>query len=294
MPAYRFCRTDDIQLLTDAVNACYVVHFPGQAALSSSDFKREIRELDVWCSSCMVASSDGDPIGVVIGAKREEETLIHRIAVHPDFMRRGHSQHLLESLGQKLAVLGPPLIVAEVPDDLSGAPNLFEALGYEAKERFADFRLSKPLAPSPATGEVSEVGLDDLLRYGALDTSITRSWERALKTLQNRKDQLRGLAIASDTRVEAFVLFRDVAEEGRREFVALGAADQGQDEQKSRVDPRLLLEIVIRVACQAGSLGVTIPRVSTEEIDWNHLESMGFEQVRTYTRYSAVPDSRTQ
>ena len=50
MPAYRFCRTDDISLLVDAVNACYGVHFPDQGALSTHDFKREIRELNVWAS----------------------------------------------------------------------------------------------------------------------------------------------------------------------------------------------------------------------------------------------------
>ncbi|MCH8133555.1 MAG: phosphate acyltransferase PlsX [Myxococcales bacterium] len=200
MPAYRFCRTDDIQLLTDAVNACCVVHCPNQAALSSVDFKREIRELNVWSSSCMVASNDGDPIAVVTGAKRERETLVHRIGVHPGFMRRGHAQHLLESLGQKLAVLGPPRLVAEVPEDLPAVRRLFESVGYQAEERFADFSLSKPLAASRAAGEVTEAGLDDLLRYGSLDPSVPRSWERALETLQNRKDQLEGLAIESDAK----------------------------------------------------------------------------------------------
>jgi GNAT superfamily N-acetyltransferase len=291
MTAYRFCRTDDIELLTEAVNACYVVHFPDQATLSSAIFKTEIRELDVWCSSCMVASADGKPIAVVIGAKRAHGTLIHRIAVHPGSMRHGHATHLLESLGQKLAVLGPPLMVAEVPDGLAGAAELFASLGFEARERFADFRLSKRLEPSPAAGEVSEASLDDLLRCGALDPAITRSWERALETLRNRKEQLRGLAIASDTRVEAHALFRDLVEEGRREIVALGAADQGKD---GRVDSSLLLEIVLRAASQAGSLDVTIPKVSPEEIAWTRLESMGFAQIRTYSRYCAVPDSRTR
>ena len=91
MPAYRFCRSDDIALLTDALNACYVVHFPDQDPLSTGDFKREIRELNVWSSSCMVVSADRDPIGVVTGAKRERETLIHRIGVHPNFLRQGHA-----------------------------------------------------------------------------------------------------------------------------------------------------------------------------------------------------------
>ncbi len=283
MPAYRFCRSDDIALLTDALNACYVVHFPDQEPLSTADFMREIRELNVWSSSCMVASADRDPIAVVTGAKRERETLIHRIGVHPDFLRQGHARHLLGSLSQKLAVLGPPRLVAEVPEDLPVVRSLFEAVGYRAEQRFADFTLAKPLAPPAATGEVSPASLDDLLRYQALDPSLSRSWERALETLQNRKDQIRGLAIASDTRVEACVLFRDLLQLGRREIVGLGGADVG-----------VLLEIVLRVACQAGSMAVTIPRISSEEISWDRLESMGFHRQRTYTRYVGIPDSNTQ
>ncbi len=279
MPAYRFCRSDDIALLTDALNACYVVHLRDRDPMSSADFKREIRELNVWSSSCMVASDDRDPIAVVTGAKRERETLIHRIGVRPDSLRRGHARHLLESLSQKLAVLGPPRLVAELPEDLPEVRSLFEAVGYQAEQRFADFTLREPLAPPAAVGGVVPASLDDLLRYEALDPSVSRSWERALETLQNRKDQIRGLAIASDTRVEACALFRDLP--GRREIVGLGGTGA-------------LLEIVVRVACQAGSVAVTIPRVSSEEISWDRLESMGFRRERTYTRYVGIPDSNTQ
>ncbi len=279
MPAYRFCRTDDIALLTGALNACYFVHFPDQDPLSTRGFKREIRELSVWCSSCMVVSADRDPIGVVTGAKRERETLIHRIGIRPDALRQGHARHMLESLSQKLAVLGPPRLVAELPDNLPTVCRLFEALGYQAEQSFADFTLRRPLAPPTSTGAVGPASLDDLLRYEALDPSVSRSWERELPTLQNRKDQIRGLAIASDTRVEACALFRDLP--GRREIVGLGGTG-------------VLLEIVVRVACQAGSLAVTIPKVSSEEISWDRLESLGFQRRRTYTRYVGIPDSNTQ
>ena len=323
MPAYRFCRSDAIALLTDALNACFVVHFPDQDPLATGDFMREIRELNVWSSSCMVASADRGPIAVITGAKRERETLLHRIGVHPDALRRGHAQHLLESLSQKLAVLGPPRMVAEVPDDLPTVRSLFEAVGYRAEQRFADFTLPKPLAPPAATGGVSPASLDDLLRTEALDPSVSRSWERALETLQNRKDQIRGLAIASDTRVEACALYRDVPDEGRREivglgdrFVAVGSNDEigglGGGQPKARSEPQasdveremergdggadagVLLEIVVRVACQSGSLAVTIPRVSSQEISWDRLASMGFQKQRTYTRFVGIPDSNTQ
>jgi ribosomal protein S18 acetylase RimI-like enzyme len=301
MPAYRFCRSDDIALLTDALNACFVVHFSDQDPLSTADFKREIRELNVWSSSCMVASADRGPIAVVTGAKRERETLIHRIGVHPDFLRRGHAQHLLESLSQKLAVLGPPRMLAEVPEDMTSVRCLFEAVGYRAEQRFADFTLREPIAPPASTGGVSPASLDDLLRYEALDPAVSRSWERALETLQNRKDQIQGLAIASDTQVEACVLFRDLPQYRRREIVALGggepqasAIERKMQRVDRRADASVLLEIVLRVACQAGSMAVTIPRVSSEEISWDRLESMGFQRQRTYTRYVGIPDSNTQ
>ncbi len=302
MPGYRFCRTDDIALLAHAVNRCFVVHFPEQLPLSTDDFKREIRELDVWCSSCMVVSADREPIGVITGAKRERETLIHRIGIHPDFQRRGHARHLLESLSQKLAVLGPPRMVAEVPHDNPAACSLFESLGYRAELTLADFTLVEPLPPLAAAGEVARASLDDLLSCGALSSGAldcgaveSRSWERAVPTLQNRKDQLHGLAIASDTRVEAYALFRDrpgrpVPVKGRREIVSLGRAGAGADDPS---DSRILLEIVIRAACQAGPLAVSVPKVSGEEISGAHLESLGFRKSRSYTRYAAIPDSNT-
>ena len=116
MSSYRFCRTDDIALLVDALNRCWLPYFPDEPPTTPVAFKRSIRDLQVWCSSCMVAFSGGDPIGVLIGAKRSSATLVHRIAVHPDHVRQGHGRHLLDSLGSKLAILGPPRIVAEVPD----------------------------------------------------------------------------------------------------------------------------------------------------------------------------------
>jgi len=293
MPGYRFCRTDDIALLARAVNRCFVVHGPEHVPLSTDDFKREIRELDVWCSSCMVASADGEPIGVVTGAKREHETLIHRLGVHPDHVRRGHARHLLESLSQKLAVLGPPRIVAEVPCDLAHACALFESVGYRAELALADFTLLEPLPPPAAMAEVAEASLDDLLSCGALDPAVmsssARSWARAVPTLQNRKDQLRGVAIASDTRVEAWALYRDLpvqGEPGRREIVSVGRADDSSD-------TRILLEIAIRVACQAGGLAVSLPKVSADEVSWSLLESLGFRKSRSYTRYVGIPDART-
>jgi len=139
MSAYRFCRTDDIALLVDALNRCWAPYFPDEPPATPAAFKRSIRDLQVWCSSCMVAFSGPDPIGVLIGAKRPSGTLVHRIAVHPDHRRQGHARHLLTSLGSKLAILGPPLIVAEVPETIASACELFTAGGFACEATLTDY-----------------------------------------------------------------------------------------------------------------------------------------------------------
>ena len=139
MSSYRFCRTDDIGLLVDATNRCWAPYFPDEPPMSPEAFKRSIRDLQVWCSSCMVAFAGSDPIGVLIGAKRPSGTLIHKIAVHPDHRRQGHGRHLLTSLGSKLAILGPPRIVAEVPEAFTPACELFSASGYVEEALLTDY-----------------------------------------------------------------------------------------------------------------------------------------------------------
>src|SRR5688572_32095879 len=139
MSSYRFCRTDDIGLLVDALNRCWHPHFPDEEPLTPATFKRSIRDLQVWCSSCMVAFSGSEPIGVLIGAKRASGTLIHTIAVHPDHRRQGHARHLLTSLGSKLAILGPPRLVAEVPETLVPACELFRTSGYAEETLLTDY-----------------------------------------------------------------------------------------------------------------------------------------------------------
>ena len=141
MTAYRFCRSDDIGLLVDALNRSWPSYFPDEPLMTPAAFKRSIRDLQVWCSSCMVAFAGSDPIGVLIGAKRPSGTLVHRIAVHPDHGRQGHGHHLLTSLSSKLAILGPPRIVAEVPEILAPACGLFNASGYVQEALLTDYVL---------------------------------------------------------------------------------------------------------------------------------------------------------
>src|SRR5688572_14815475 len=150
MTAYRFCRSDDIGLLVDALNHCWTPYVTDEPPMTPAAFKRWIRDLQVWCSSCMVAFAGSEPIGVLIGAKRPAATLVHTIAVHPDHRRQGHGLHLLTSLASKLAILGPPRIVAEIPDSLAAARGLLSAGGYAQEACLTDYVLTREESVSGA------------------------------------------------------------------------------------------------------------------------------------------------
>ncbi|HEX4822951.1 MAG TPA: GNAT family N-acetyltransferase [Candidatus Polarisedimenticolaceae bacterium] len=196
MSSYRFCRTDDIQLLVDALNRCAP---EGRATVDG--FKRDIRELGVWCSSCMVAFDGPEPVGVLIGCKRPPETFVRMIAVHQEHRRKGHARHLLTSLSAKLAILGPPRLVAEVPEDDAAAQALFAACGWRETGRFADLVFDVSSSPAPPDGLIHDAGYEELKdTFAASDAS---SWERRPATLDARSQRLRGLVFTGVERVDA-------------------------------------------------------------------------------------------
>jgi GNAT superfamily N-acetyltransferase len=209
MSAYRFCRTDDIPLLVEAWNRCCLPHDPKAPPLTVAQFKREIRELDLWCSSCMIGFEGDDPVAVVIGCKRPPDTLVRGLGVHPDHLHRGHGRHLLTSLSSKLAILGPPRLVAEIPVGSPSACGLFEACGWEVDRKYADLvlDLTGTTAPAPSPyGAFAPVGLDDL--PDALPAPGSEpAWECSAATLEKRREHLRGLALISADRIEAGALY---------------------------------------------------------------------------------------
>ncbi|MGH7898444.1 MAG: GNAT family N-acetyltransferase [Candidatus Binatia bacterium] len=282
MSSYRFCRTDDIPLLVDAYNACYVPHFAEEPPLTIDGFKRRVRELNLWSSSCMLAFEGDRPIAVLLAAKRAEANLVHRIAVRPGEERRGHGRHLLASLGKKLAILGPPRLVAEVPSEWIGVREFFEAAGFEAETRTADFALEALRDQGRAVEArdlVSELTLDDLVESGAFDTSIRRSWERSLATLRNRAAEIEGLAVASDLRIEAYLLHRPEPSGGGREIVALGAA--------SEATATPLLRLLVGCLYERENTVLRLAKVSEQEVRFSDLVSWGFRCEREFIGYSA-------
>jgi GNAT superfamily N-acetyltransferase len=280
MSAYRFCRTDDVALLVDALNRCWSPHFPDEPPMTPAAFKRSIRDLQVWCSSCMVAFSGSDPIGVLIGAKRPSGTLVHKIAVHPDHQRQGHARHLLASLGSKLAILGPPRIVAEVPETLESARGLFAASGFAEETCLTDYALPREEhdmaeVDGRAKGRfVIPVKVDDLAANGLLgDRNPHVCWGRSVETLMARKDEIAGLAVASDECIEACILYmkRDVGSDilFLRSFVEDGASH--------------LKHLVTQLA---GPL--RFAKVHPDETSKTCLETLGFRPAGEHILYAAA------
>jgi GNAT superfamily N-acetyltransferase len=294
MSAYRFCRSDDIGLLVDALNRCWAPYFPDEPPMTPVAFKRSIRDLQVWCSSCMVAFSGSDPIGVLIGAKRPSGTLVYRIAVHPDHRRQGHGRHLLASLGSKLAILGPPRIVAEVPETLAAAGELFRACGYVQEGLLTDYvlerddhdtaveqgswpALSERVDAARVEGFLIPVTVDDLAANGLLDAPSASArqgdpqvaWEHSVETLTAMKTELSGFAIASDERIEAYLLHRNGEEiVSMRSFVEDGGAG--------------LKQLLTRL----GMGTFRFPKVHPTEIAKELLETLGFRPAGGHLLYA--------
>jgi GNAT superfamily N-acetyltransferase len=240
-------------------------------------FRWEMRVLDVWPSSCMVARENERPIGVLIGAKREEATLVHRLEVDPDYRRQGHASHLLTSLSQKLAVLGPPCLVAEVPAEAEGGRKLLASLGYAETHGLTDWERPPTLGGERVPEELFvEVAPGDLEDVDAVERFGT-AWKRQSRTLRQLGEELHGQAIATPARVEAFALYRHGGTFA--DVLGIGWAHE------ERTVPLLTL-LLARVE-QESRRPVRLPRLDEDAVDREWLEALGFEPARRYHRFEA-------
>jgi hypothetical protein len=227
----------------------------------------------------MVASSDGGPVAVLIGTKREREVMVRRLGVRPGQERQGHGGHLLTSLGQKLAVLGPERLVAEVPRALPGLGDFFTAAGWRREAAYTDFRR----APAPSEAVPGEwlvpVTVDELVEHGLLHRRDGVAWEGQLETVRNLGDDLDGVAVASPERIEAYALHRPSADGEGLEIVAAGAAGSEREE--------LFLGLLLRHLAGSG-VKLRIPKLAEGELPEGVLAPLGFEVGERHDRYAGV------
>jgi ribosomal protein S18 acetylase RimI-like enzyme len=266
-----------VGLLVRAHEACWRVHFPDEAELTVAGFKQAARRLDLWTSSCTVALEGNEPIGVLLAAKRERATRVWRLGVRPDRLRAGHASHLLDSLAAKLAILGPPDLVAEVPAEQPHAAALFEKAGYRREAPLTDFLLPGG-APAPPRRElVIPTTVEELLANDALHVSPAACWEREAKSLLNRREELRGIAVASPERIEAWALVDDAPGTAERRLLGFGAADPARQ--------ALWLGLLFADLAAADARPLRLPRVADKEVSFDLLSGLGLRCAGTAHRY---------
>lgn len=301
VPAYRFCRPDDIPRLVRAVHECFEPHFPDLEPLTVEGFRREMKELSLWPSNCLLAigsageiggsgetgsESDGGDraIGVLTATKREHEVLITRVGVRPGHQRRGHGSHLLTSLSQKLAVLGPPRLVAEVPAHRDDLLAYFTACGYRREATYTDWH--RPPGPPPELPVkedlVIRVDVQGLLDADLLEVPTGVAWERTRETLEARAERLHGIALADTSMVAAWLLMLeepDVAPEVHGVRVA-----DGFDEEFTEMLYEMSLRYVVR---RMPEREILCPKLLPDEIPESALRRLGFEPATEYARMTA-------
>jgi len=244
-----------------------------------------MKELDVWPSSSMVAlggPAGDEPVAVLVGTKREREVLVRRVGVRPGHARQGHGSHLVTSLSQKLAVLGPERLVTEVPEALPAARALLESLGWAAEDELVDWhRPAPPPDEEPVPAELTiPVSVADLEADTALSVHPRAPWSRVRQTLLQGADRLRGAAVATPERIEAWVLWW--AEGSARPLEIAGAGCR----EPARAG--LLLGALFRSVGQAAGRPLLLPRVAPGELDEEALRAAGFAPAARHRRYAAT------
>jgi len=279
MVAYRFLRPDDLPLIAEAINACYIPHFEGMPPVTLDDLKRESRELNLWASSCMIAIEGNDPIAILVGAKREGVTNILRIGVAPGFEGNEHGTHLVTSLLAKLAIVGPPELRVEVPEDRPRVVGFFKRLGFKKKAILTDWESTEPLDPVPETEAIQVVSVDELLRHPDLWAETPWAWQRSITTITNRKDTLQGLALIADDRFAAFLIHD---------------TDNAIHRISKWQTPRDALSTTILLRRLSSRGGLSIPKLAPSEDLQKVLQSLGFTPIRRHTLFHIFSESDSQ
>ena len=271
-------------LLAEACERCRGPEDEGEPRLDRDGVRALVREIDLWCSSCLVALEGSAPVGVLLGAKRVESTLVHALRVHPEHRRRGHGRHLLVSLGQKLAILGPPKLVAEVPAARTAARTLFASCGWREAGTQVDWlrpaRTAAAPEPTPPAAAIGPIGIDEA-RGSALLEGGTGSWRRDPAGLGKEGDRAVGVGFSSPDRLEALLFYRPARIPGGAWELLLARRAASE---LGRTALRLLFAELDR---RAEGAALRFERVAPEEVDSALLGELGFAPGAEHVRYAA-------
>lgn len=90
-----------------------------------------VRQLGSSRTTYLGAFDGGRLIGVVLGTHDTRKGWINRLAVHPDYRRRGVAGRLVRSCERALRALGIEMFAALIDADNKASARLFRSLGYD-------------------------------------------------------------------------------------------------------------------------------------------------------------------
>jgi hypothetical protein len=139
---------------------------------------------------------------------------------------------------------------------------------------------------------VIPVTVDDLAANGLLEEAHPQAcWERSVETLTARKDDITGFAVASDDRIEAYLLY--VSPRVGHEANAVGAP-RASAPTVEIVSLRTFVEDggprlkqMLSGLCAQGMRTFRFPKVHPAEISKEFLETLGFHPVGGHLLYAA-------
>ena len=125
---------------------------------------------------------------------------------------------------------------------------------------------------------VIPVTVDDLAANGLLDEAHPHvCWERSVETITARKDDIAGLGVASEERIEAYFLYMQSA--ATAEIVSLRSFAEDGGARLKQLLSRL------------GTSTVRFPKVHPEEISKELLGTLGFRPAGRHLLYAATARS---
>lgn len=94
-----------------------------------------------WDSELVLVASVGDEIaGIIIGTIDNNKGYYYRIAVHPDYQRKGLGKRLIESLRTRFEQRNVSKIMITADEHNEPILSLYESLGYAATDFFRSFQ----------------------------------------------------------------------------------------------------------------------------------------------------------
>ncbi len=123
--AVRPCRTDEIGEVLALWDVCRSDH-----ATTADTPERVAALLAAAPDALLVAELDGALVGAVIGAWDGWRGNFYRLAVLPEYRRRGIARRLVDAAEARLLAKGAPRITALVAFDDGVAGGFWEAAGY--------------------------------------------------------------------------------------------------------------------------------------------------------------------